>query len=352
MKFVDEVRIRVEAGDGGDGCSSFRHEKYVPRGGPDGGDGGNGGSVLLKGSRALQTLADLEYHNRYAAVRGTHGKGKDMTGRQGADIVIPVPLGTDVYDCGLPTVNCELCPLTEMKLGEVTREGELLPVAHGGRGGRGNASFKTHQNVAPRNREEGKPGERRRLRLALRMMSDIGLVGFPNAGKSTVLSRITRAQPKIADYPFTTLTPNLGVMAEGESGVGGRGAGVGVRYTVADLPGIIEGAAEGKGLGLRFLRHIERTGTLVFVIDASQPKPLAQYRALAAEIGRYNPEVLKKRQILVYNKMDIVRGLKSSKAEGLKRPRVKVEFVAISALTGDGIGKLVALLNEQIAASR
>jgi GTP-binding protein len=323
MKFVDEVRIRVEAGDGGDGCSSFRHELYVPRGGPDGGDGGNGGSVLLKGSRALQTLADLEYHNRYAAVRGTHGKGKDMTGRQGTDMVIPVPLGTDVYDCD-----------TEQKLGEITREGDLLPVARGGQGGRGNASFKTHQNVAPRNREEGKLGQRRRLRLALRMMSDIGLVGFPNAGKSTLLSRITRAQPKIADYPFTTLTPNLGVLTGSET-----------RYTVADLPGIIEGAAEGKGLGLRFLRHIERTGTLVFVIDASLPKPLAQYRALAAEIGRYNPEVLKKRQILVYNKMDIAPGK-------LARPRVKVEFVAISALTGDGIGKLVGLLNEQIAASR
>jgi GTP-binding protein len=335
MKFVDEVRIRVEAGDGGDGCSSFRHEKYVPRGGPDGGAGGAGGSVLLKGSRALQTLADFEYHSRHAAERGTHGKGKDMTGRQGADMVIPVPLGTDVYDCGLRTVNCELeAADCELKLGEVTREGELLLVAHGGRGGRGNASFKTHQNVAPRIREEGKPGERRRLRLALRMMSDIGLVGFPNAGKSTVLSRVTRAQPKIADYPFTTLTPNLGVLTGSET-----------RYTVADLPGIIEGAAEGKGLGLRFLRHIERTGTLVFVIDASQPRPLAQYRALAAEIGQYNPEVLKKRQILVYNKMDIAPGK-------LARPRVKVEFVAISALTGDGISKLVALLNEQIAASR
>jgi GTP-binding protein len=318
MKFVDEVRIRVEAGDGGDGCSSFRHEKYVPRGGPDGGDGGNGGSVYLKGSRALQTLADLEYHNRYAAEHGTHGKGKDMTGRQGEDRAIPVPLGTDVYDCD-----------TEQKLGEVTREGELLPVARGGRGGRGNASFKTHQNVAPRIREEGKSGERRKLRLALRMMSDIGLVGFPNAGKSTLLSRITRAQPKIADYPFTTLTPNLGVLTGSET-----------RYTVADLPGIVEGAAQGKGLGLRFLRHIERTGTLVFVIDASQPKPLAQYRALAAEIREYNPETLKKRQILVYNKTDIV-------SRRVSRPRVKAEFVAISALTGAGIGKLVALLSKQ-----
>jgi GTP-binding protein len=322
MKFVDEVRIRVEAGDGGDGCSSFRHEKYVPRGGPDGGDGGNGGTVFLKGRRALQTLADLEYLNRYAAERGTHGKGKDMTGRRGADMVIPVPLGTDVYDCD-----------TEEKLGEVTLEGELLKVARGGRGGRGNAAFKTHENVAPRIREEGKPGERRRLKLELRMMSDIGLVGFPNAGKSTLLSRITRAQPKIADYPFTTLTPNLGALTGSE-----------IRYTVADLPGIVEGAAKGKGLGLRFLRHIERTGTLVFVIDASQPKPHAQYRALLAEIREYNPEVLKKRQILVYNKMDIAPAK-------LARPRVPAEFVAISALTGAGIGKLVVLLSKPTAAN-
>jgi len=315
MKFVDEVKVVVAAGDGGDGCASFRHEKYVPRGGPDGGDGGNGGSVFLKGSRALQTLADLEYRNRYIAESGTHGKGKDMTGRRGANMAIPVPLGTDVSDCD-----------TGQMLGEVTRDGELLEVARGGPGGRGNASFKTHQNVAPRIREEGKPGERRKLKLALRVMSDVGLIGFPNAGKSTLLSRLTRAKPKIADYPFTTLTPNLGALTGSET-----------RYTVADLPGIVEGAAKGKGLGLRFLRHIERTGMLVFVIDASQPKPLAQYRALVAEIREYNPEILKKRQILVYNKTDLA-------ARRVIRPRVNAEFSAISALTGAGISKLVALL--------
>jgi GTP-binding protein len=319
MKFVDEVRIVVEAGAGGDGCVSFRREKYVPRGGPDGGDGGNGGSVFLKGSRALQTLADLTYHNRYAARSGTHGKGSDMTGARGEDAVVAVPLGTDAFDTE-----------TEQKLGEVMAEGQLLCVARGGRGGRGNAAFKTQRNVAPRTREEGKPGERRALKLVLRMMSDIGLVGFPNAGKSTLLSRITRAQPRIADYPFTTLTPNLGALTGSE-----------IRYTVADLPGIIEGAAQGKGLGLRFLRHIERTGTLVFVIDASQPKPLTQYRALVAEIREYNPEILDKRQILVYNKIDLMTG-KSPK------PRVKIPFVAISALTGEGIDKLVLALKEAL----
>ena len=318
MKFVDEVRIRVAAGDGGSGCISFRREKYVPRGGPDGGDGGNGGSVWLRGSPKLATLADLEYRNRYAAQRGMQGKGSDMTGRSGEDVVIPVPLGTDVYDAD-----------TNQKLGEITAEAQTLPVARGGKGGRGNAAFKTHDNVAPRTREEGTPGVQRSLKLVLRMISDVGLVGFPNAGKSTILSKITRAMPKIASYPFTTLSPNLGTLAENER-----------RYTVADLPGIVEGAAEGKGLGLRFLRHIERTGILVFVIDVSLPKPLQQYRTLRAEIQAYNPDILEKRQILVYNKIDLV-------SDKIKQPRLNVPFVAISALTGTGVGTLAALIKEE-----
>jgi len=321
MKFVDEVTVAVIAGDGGDGCSSFRREKYVPRGGPDGGSGGNGGSVFLKGSRALQTLADLEYHNRYVAWPGGHGKGKDMTGRAGEDHVIKVPLGTEAWD-------------GELRLGEVTRDGELLLVARGGRGGRGNTAFKTQSNVAPRNREEGEPGEQRKLKLVLRMMSDVGLVGFPNAGKSSLLGRITRAQPRIADYPFTTLSPNLGALLGGET-----------RFTVADLPGIIEGAAQGKGLGLRFLRHIERTGALVFVIDASLPKPLGQYRALVAEIRAYNPAILNKPGILVYNKTDLLAKLPA-------KPRTRLPFLAVSALTGAGIPELVALLEQTLAGEK
>lgn len=317
MKFVDEVRVAVEAGDGGDGCMSFRHEKRLPRGGPDGGDGGNGGSVILVGSRALTTLADLQYRHRYRADRGQHGKGKDMTGRSGEDVLVPTPLGTDVYDLD-----------TGQLLGEVTAENQRLVAAYGGRGGRGNASFKTHGNTAPRFREEGKPGGKRNLRLVLRIMSDIGLVGFPNAGKSSLLGRLTRAVPKIAEYPFTTLTPNLGMLKDDF-----------LRYTVADLPGIIEGAAEGKGLGLRFLRHIERTRILVFVIDASQPKPYAAYRALCAEIRAYNPEILAKRQVLVYNKLDLVSGR-------VHKPALKLPFVALSAGTGQGVDELVAILKD------
>jgi GTP-binding protein len=315
LKFVDEVRIRVEAGAGGDGCVSFRREAGVPRGGPDGGNGGDGGSVFLTGSRALGTLADLQYHNRYRAGRGVHGKGSDMTGRSGEDVLVSAPLGTDVYDAD-----------SGAKVGELIAEGAQLPVATGGKGGRGNAAFKTHDNVAPRIHETGKPGEQRNLKLVLRVMSDIGLVGFPNAGKSTLLSKLTRALPKIAEYPFTTLTPNLGALQDD------------LRcYTVADLPGIIEGAAAGKGLGLRFLRHIERTRMLVFVIDASRPDPLDDYRALGGEIQTYNPLILEKLRILVYNKSDLVKGR-------IKKPAVKIPFVALSALTGKGIDRLDALL--------
>jgi GTP-binding protein len=323
MKFVDEIRIHVSAGDGGDGCLSFRHEKRVPRGGPDGGNGGNGGSIYLVGSRALETLADLQYRNRYSAPSGIHGKGKDMTGRRGEDVLIPAPLGTDVFD-----------DTSGQRLGEVVKEGQRLLVAQGGKGGRGNASFKTHDNVAPRVRELGKPGERRTLKLVLRVISDFGLVGFPNAGKSTLLSRLTRAVPKIADYPFTTLTPNLGALNDAEA-----------RYTVADLPGIVEGAAEGKGLGLRFLRHIERTGILVFVIDTDQPKPYAQYRALCAEISAYNPAILNKPQVLVYNKIDLAK-------RKPVRPRTEVPFIAVSALTGEGIAELATMLRTMAGKSK
>lgn len=317
MKFVDEIRIFVAGGDGGDGCLSFRREKYVPRGGPDGGDGGQGGSVFLVGSLSLATLADLQYHNRYQAERGAHGKGKNMTGRSGNDTVIPVPLGTDVYDADSGT-----------RVGEVTAEGQRLLAARGGKGGRGNAAFKTHDNAAPRTHETGTPGQQRDLKLVLRIMSDVGLVGFPNAGKSTLLSKITRAVPKIAEYPFTTLTPNLGTLEDDF-----------LRYTVADLPGIVEGAARGKGLGLRFLRHIERTRILVFVIDASQPRPLSEYRALCAEIRAYNQEILKKPKILAYNKTDLIDGR-------VRKPALKIPFVAISALTGAGLDRLTRLLKE------
>lgn len=337
MKFIDEVRIEVRGGDGGDGCISFRREKYIPRGGPDGGDAGDGGSVWLLGRKSLVTLADLQYHNRYQAGNGVNGKGKNMTGASGDDALVPVPAGTDVYDAG----NSEL-------LGEVVEDGQRLLAAQGGKGGRGNAAFRTHAVVAPRIRETGKPGQQRNLRLVLRLISDVGLVGFPNAGKSTLLSRLTRAVPKIADYPFTTLTPNLGALDDDYA-----------RYTIADLPGIIEGAAQGRGLGLRFLRHIERTRILVFVIDASLPRPIQQYRALCAEIREYNPAILDKPQLLAYNKIDLKPGLRRPAEAGIHhkdhkgrkgRSVASVPRVLVSALTGVGVAELAQRLRELVRA--
>lgn len=317
MKFVDEVQIRVTAGNGGDGCISFRREAYVPKGGPDGGDGGRGGSVIAVGSSRLTTLADFQYHCHYQAGRGQHGRGSNMTGRDGRDIFIRVPLGTDIFDAE-----------TGELIGEITTEGQMVTVARGGHGGRGNAAFKTARNTAPRTCEPGAAGEQRKLLLVLRLMSDIGLVGFPNAGKSSLLKQLTNAIPRIAEYPFTTLVPNLGVLETEQQ-----------RITVADLPGIIRGAAQGRGLGLRFLRHIERTGLLVFVIDASQPRPFQQYRTLCAEIRAYNPAILAKPQVVCYNKIDLLKA-------PVMRPSSLQHFVATSALTGEGIEQLRRLLGE------
>lgn len=321
MKFVDEAVIVVEAGPGGDGCLSFRREKFVPRGGPDGGDGGRGGSVYVVGSKHLETLADLEYRRTYRAERGQHGKGKEQHGKDGDSIFIPVPLGTDVYE-----------EENRLLLGEVLKDNEKILVARGGKGGRGNARFKTSTNVAPRTREFGQPGEKKRLRLVLRILADVGLVGLPNAGKSTLLSKITRAQPKIGAYPFTTLTPNLGVMRDETPG--------GLTWTVADLPGIVENAHKGKGLGLRFLRHIERTRLLVFIIDLTSSLPLKDFEQLREEIKLYNPEILKKGQIVVFNKLDLV---KKWPTFALDKP-----VVFLSALTGVGVSDFIKLLNLQL----
>ncbi len=314
MKFVDQVIINVFAGDGGNGCISFRREKFVPRGGPNGGDGGDGGSVYLIGNKDLGTLADLEYHVTYRAQRGMHGKGKNQHGKNGADIFIPVPLGTDVFD-----------EETDEKLGEILIHNQKLLVAKGGKGGRGNAAFVCSTNRAPRIREEGKPGEKRKLKLILRLIADIGLVGLPNAGKSTLLSRITAAQPKIASYPFTTLSPNLGVFKSQEQII-----------TVADMPGIIEGASEGKGLGLVFLRHIERTKIIIYVIDISRPNPLEDLKTIQNEIAKYNPEILNKEQIVVFNKIDLLK----------KITKYKTNLVSfyVSGLTGEGVENLLSYL--------
>ncbi len=315
MRFVDEAVIRVEAGAGGDGCVSFRREKYVPRGGPNGGDGGDGGSVVLVGRGTLQTLADLEYHRFYRAGRGGHGRGSNCHGRNGDDAEIAVPLGTDAFDGA-----------SGEKLGEILADGQRLIVARGGNGGRGNARFATSVNQAPRIADEGKPGEARDLKLVLRMIADVGFVGLPNAGKSTLLAALTRANPKIAGYPFTTLTPNLGVMTTRD-----------YRFTLADMPGIIEGAHSGKGLGLAFLRHIERTRMLVFVIDASGPTVKQDYAQLCSEVRQYDPAILERPRVIALNKADLLS----------RRPRWRWDAPALflSALNRTGVDELRAAID-------
>ncbi|MBD3286943.1 GTPase ObgE [candidate division WOR-3 bacterium] len=317
MRFVDEVTVRVSAGDGGNGCLSFRREKYVPRGGPDGGDGGDGGSVYLVGNAQLATLADLEYHVAYKAERGGHGKGKNMHGAKGKDKEIVVPLGSDAFDAD-----------TGEGLGSVLEHGQKLLVAQGGKGGRGNARFATSTHQAPREHEEGKPGKKRKLKLVLRLIADVGFVGFPNAGKSTLLKALTNAEPKIASYPFTTLSPNLGVLREEW-----------LSFTLSDIPGIIEGAATGKGLGLRFLRHIERTRLLVFVLAANEG-PAAAFRTLIKELEAYNPRLGKRKRLIVVNKIDLV-------TERIQIPGEK-DVMYASALTGEGIAQLKERLTSML----
>ncbi|MGB9742976.1 MAG: GTPase ObgE [bacterium] len=317
MRFVDEAVISVKAGDGGNGCISFRREKFVPRGGPDGGDGGDGGSVILKGSSHLQTLADYLYRRRYRAERGQHGMGKNRHGRNGADVVLPVPLGTDVFDA-----------VSGKKLGEIVHPDQELVVARGGKGGRGNARFATPVEQTPRKAEPGAPGEERTLRLVLRLLADIGIAGLPNAGKSTLLRALTAAKPKVADYPFTTLTPNLGVISGGN-----------FKFTVADLPGIIEGAHEGRGLGLQFLRHIERTRMLLLVVDAAGKNPGDDLQTLMQELRLYDPALTRKPAILVMNKIDLLRGRRHE-------IRTDLPVVWVSALLGTGLDRLTRLIEE------
>jgi GTP-binding protein len=296
---------------------SFRREKFVPKGGPDGGDGGHGGSVYLAGNLHLATLADLAYHASYRAGKGGNGKGKNMHGAKGKDAEIKVPLGTDAYDSD-----------TGKLIGSVLEHGARLLVARGGRGGRGNARFATPIHQAPREHEEGKPGEHRKLKLVLRLLADVGIIGLPNAGKSTLLKALTKAEPKIASYPFSTLSPNLGVLRDSY-----------LSFTLSDIPGIIEGAAQGKGLGLRFLRHIERTQLLIFVLAADED-PTKAYETLLAELASYNPELIERSRLVVVNKMDLVE--RKPSIPGAK------DVLYISALTGDGLDEARKRLTETI----
>jgi GTPase len=326
MKFVDEVGIHVKAGDGGNGAVAWRREKFVPRGGPAGGDGGNGGDVVLVVDPQLSTLLDYRYVREHRAKSGGHGMGSDMNGADGPDLELRVPPGTVVKDAGTGEV-----------LADLGTPGERRVVAKGGRGGLGNMNFATSTNQAPRYAEDGTPGEERDLVLELKLLADVGIVGYPNAGKSTLISRISRARPKIADYPFTTLVPNLGVVSwRGERS-----------FVVADIPGLIEGAHEGAGLGHQFLRHIERCRVLVHLVEGANPdpgrSPRADLEAINRELALYSPELAKKPQIVAVTKIDVPEAREGGEklAKALRRRKRPLDVRLVSAVTGEGLPQLL-----------
>ena len=318
--FIDRAVVIVVAGAGGAGASSFRREKFVPKGGPDGGDGGHGGSVYVRADPNLATLLDYRYRTNWNAERGVHGKGKDMTGRSGDDLTLPVPPGTVIRDAE-----------TGELLGEAVEPGQTLLVAKGGRGGRGNARFATPTHQSPREWEPGEVGEERRLELVLKLIADVGLLGEPNAGKSTLLSVISAARPKIADYPFTTLEPNLGVVGLSDHR----------SFVVADIPGIIEGAHAGKGLGLRFLQHVERTRLIAVLVPADSPDPQGTYELLRREAALYGPELAAKPHVVVLTKIDLL-------APRTPHPALHTQegapVLAVSAVTREGLPDLLESL--------
>ncbi len=332
--FVDRLKIFVQAGDGGNGCVSFRREAYVPRGGPNGGNGGKGGSILLKASSDLYTLIDQKYHQHYIAPRGAHGEGKDKYGRAGKDIVVRVPVGTMVYDFESKTLIADLI-----------QEGEKVIVAQGGRGGLGNAAFATSVNRAPKYAQPGEKGETRWLLLELKLLADIGIIGLPNAGKSTLISCVSAARPKIADYPFTTLNPNLGVASYGRD----------KSFVMADIPGLIEGAHEGKGLGFQFLRHIERTSILLHLVDLSDSitvSPVDTLEAVNRELGLYSPLLLEKPQVVAGTKIDAMTEEDHLKTLSRYCRKKRFKFFAISAVTGEGVKELVKHLGKEVEKGR
>ncbi len=332
--FIDQVKIYVKAGDGGDGCVSFRREKYVPRGGPDGGDGGQGGDVFLEASSELSTLIDLRYQQHYMIKRAENGSGQNRSGKNSPDLIIPVPVGTTVRDAQ-----------TDEPIADLTEAGQRALIVRGGRGGRGNSHFKSPTRQAPRIAEPGQKGEERWLQLELKLLADIGLVGLPNAGKSTLISVISAARPKIADYPFTTLEPNLGVVTWG----GTRDQEY--HFTVADIPGLIEGAHEGKGLGIQFLKHIERTLLLLHLVDVSEmgsEDPVHDFEVVRAELSSYHQTLAEKPFMVAATKIDVAG--EGEKKERLRRycKQRKIPFFEISAATGKGIKPLIRTLGNQV----
>jgi GTP-binding protein len=330
MKFIDEVKIRVIAGDGGRGCVSFRREKFVPRGGPNGGNGGKGGDVIALADPQLTTLLDLRYQKQYRAGRGEHGLGKDQHGKTGEDRIIKVPVGTMIREAG-----------TGELIGDLKTAGEQVVVAAGGRGGKGNAHFVSSTYRSPRFAQPGEPGEDKELEIELRLLADVGIIGLPNAGKSTLIAAISAVRPKIADYPFTTLVPNLGVVGYGEE----------KSFVVADIPGLIAGAHEGHGLGDKFLRHVTRTSLLIHLLDAAkidEDDPLVDWNTINRELELFDPALAKKPQIIVANKIDLPNAKKNAKLLGRKLPKSNQPLHAISAVTRKGVPALVQYIGMKL----
>jgi len=337
VKFIDEALIEVVAGKGGDGCASFRREKFIPKGGPDGGDGGKGGSVWARSDRNLNTLIDYRYARLHRAPNGEPGRGADCYGAGGPDIELKVPVGTVIID-----------QETGEELADLGHDGERALLAAGGRGGLGNLHFKSSTNRAPRQFTRGEPGERRQLRLELRVLADVGLLGMPNAGKSTLIRAVSNARPKVADYPFTTLHPHLGVVRVGPER----------SFVIADIPGLIEGAAEGAGLGHQFLRHLSRTGLLLNVIDCfgadGDADPVRDARVVASELRKYSPTLARKPRWYVLNKIDLIAAdaRPALVAEFRKRLRIKAPVFTVSAATGEGCADLAQAVQAYLDTGR
>lgn len=332
MKFVDEATIRVEAGDGGNGCMSFRREKFIPWGGPDGGDGGDGGSIYLEASMHVNTLVDFRYQRLHRAQRGENGMGSQCTGAKGEDLIIPVPVGTMVYD--LETEEC---------IGDLTEHAQKICVAQGGFHGLGNLRFKSSTNRAPRKTSNGSPGEHRQLRLELKLLADVGLLGLPNAGKSSFIRAVSAAHPKVADYPFTTLHPQLGVVRIDHQR----------SFVIADIPGLIEGAAEGAGLGIQFLKHLMRTRILIHLVDIAPydgTDPVVAIQTIEKELEKYSPELAAKDRWLVFNKIDLLpeAEVKAHCQAIIKKLKWKKPVFQISALKKEGTQELCYHVMEQL----
>lgn len=317
--FIDQATINVKSGNGGNGVVSFRREKYIPKGGPDGGNGGNGGSIIIRADKQLTTLMDFRYRRKYTAPDGDRGQGANKTGKSGEDIVLRVPAGTIINDQGSGKQLADL----------ISHEDQII-IVRGGRGGKGNAEFATSTRQAPRIAQHGTPGEERTLDLQLKLLADVGLIGFPNAGKSTLISRISAAKPKIADYPFTTLIPNLGIVRFGEFR----------SFVVADMPGLIEGAHAGKGLGIQFLQHIERTRVLVFLLESTAADPLREYETLLSELRLYSRSLPKKPHIIAITKIDLADNKRRATLKKIRFKKSAPVFL-ISAVTGEGLPELL-----------